>query len=58
MRWTMADEMNELECGLNIIKWNITNEVQAEENEMKHEQEIDYPTFLFFSLSLTILLGG
>ena len=54
----MTDEMNELECGLNIIKWNMNNEVQTEENEMKHEQEIDYPTFLFFSLSLTTLLGG
>ena len=54
----MTDEMNELECGLNIIKWNMNNEVQAEENEMKHEQEIDYPTFLFFSLSLATLLGG
>ena len=37
MRWTMADEMNEMDCRLEEIKWNIISEVWTEGNEMKYE---------------------
>ena len=29
---------NEMDCGLNEIKWNMINEVWIEGNEIKHEQ--------------------
>ena len=38
MRWTVVDEMNEMDCGLKEIKRNMINKVQTEGNEMKHEQ--------------------
>ena len=52
MRWTMEDEINEMDCGLKEIKnetWsikcglkemrlNMNNEVWTEGNEMKYEQ--------------------
>ena len=38
MRWTMVDEMNEVDCGLKEIKWNMVSEVWTEGNEMRHEQ--------------------
>ena len=34
----MVDEMNEMDCGLKEIKWNMNNKVWTEGNEMKHEQ--------------------
>ena len=27
MRWTVVDETNEIDCGLQQIKWNMKNEV-------------------------------
>ena len=38
MRWTVVEEMNEMDCGLKEIKWNINNKVWTKGNEMKHEQ--------------------
>ena len=26
MSWTIVDEMNEMNCGLNEIRWNLNNE--------------------------------
>ena len=37
-RWTVVDEMNEMDFELKEIKWNINNEVWTEGNEMKYEQ--------------------
>ena len=37
MRWTIVDEMKEMDCGLKEKKRNI-NEVWTEGNEMKYEQ--------------------
>ena len=38
MRWTMVDELNEMDYGLDEINWNMINEVWTEGNDMKHEQ--------------------
>ena len=37
MRWTMVDEMNEMNCELEEIKSNMNNKLWTERNEMKHE---------------------
>ena len=34
----MVDEMNEVDCELTEMRWNINNEVRTEGNEMEHEQ--------------------
>ena len=38
MRWTMVDEMNEMDCRMKEKKSNINKEVWTEGNEMKYEQ--------------------
>ena len=37
MKWTMIDEMNEIDCGLKEIKWKM-NKVLTKGNEIKNEQ--------------------
>ena len=37
-RWTIVDEMNEMNCGEKEIKRNMNNKVWAEGIEIKHEQ--------------------
>ena len=36
----LSHEMNEMDCELKEIKWNMINEVWTEGNEMKHKQWI------------------
>ena len=38
MGWTVKDEMNEMDCRLKEIKWNMNNKVWTEGIEMKQEQ--------------------
>ena len=52
MRWTMVDEKNEkdygiewnkneiwsMKCGLKEMRWNMNNEMWTKGNEMKYEQ--------------------
>ena len=37
MRWTIVDEIHEMDYGMNEIKMKHVSEVWIEGNEMKHE---------------------
>ena len=54
MRWTMVDEMNEMDCGLKETRWNMNNEMWTEGNETNNEVD----NVVSPSLKLTILQTG
>ena len=39
MRWTMVDEINEMDCGQKEVRQNMNKEMWTEVNEIKHEQQ-------------------